>query len=430
MQDSDEAMDANQPNENNPKIEKDKFFTTPLIVIFITIFIDLLGFGIVIPILPLYAQSELFQASPFWIGQLTAIFSWMQFFCTPILGRLSDKYGRRPILFWSLIGSAVGYFVVGAASTLLVVFIGRALSGISGGSISTAQAYIADVTSKENRAKGMGLFGAAFGLGFIFGPALAGILSKYGIAVPFYFAGVLSLANAVAVYFVLPESLKPEARRLDSPRKGKLAETFESLANPSFRGVALVYFLLITAFSIMTTAYVLFTAYTFDYTAEQNGYLFAYVGAVSIVMQGIIFGPAAKRFGESRLAVLGCLILTFGLFATPYSSPAFGGLAGLLVVSAMMAIGNGFATPALSSLASKNAESHEQGRTLGVMQSGGSLARAIGPAICGPLLNNSANMIDRFTVFRAYWTASTIMFVAFLVALYFARAVKKKVPAS
>ncbi|MFN0279503.1 MAG: MFS transporter [Pyrinomonadaceae bacterium] len=419
-------MNQEKPPDKVLDAEKDKFFTTPLIVIFITIFIDLLGFGIVIPILPLYAQSELFQASPFWIGQLTAIFSWMQFFFTPILGRLSDKYGRRPILFFSLLGSAVGYFVVGAASTLLVVFIGRALSGISGGSISTAQAYIADVTSKENRARGMGLFGAAFGLGFIFGPALAGILSKYGIAVPFYFAGALSLANAVAVYFVLPESLKPESRLHESARKGKLAETFEALGNPNFRGIALVYFLLITAFSIMTTAYVLFTAYTFGYSAEQNGYLFAYVGAISIVMQGFIFSSVAKKFGESRLAVLGCLILTVGLFATPYSSPAYGGLAGLLAVSAIIAIGNGFATPALSSLASKNAEAHEQGRTLGVMQSGGSLARAIGPIICGILLNNPANMLDTFTIYRTYWAASAIMFVAFLVAVYFLRSGKKK----
>ena len=423
-------MNDNNPAGNNPVIVKDKFFTTPLIVIFITIFIDLLGFGIVIPILPLYAQSEHFQASPFWIGQLTAIFSWMQFFFTPILGRLSDRYGRRPILFWGLVGSAAGYFVVGAASTLLFVFIGRAVSGITGGSISTAQAYIADVTTKENRAKGMGLFGAAFGLGFIFGPAIAGILSKYGIAVPFYFAGVLSLANAVAVYFVLPESLKPEARRHESPRKGRVAETFEALTHPTFRGIALVYFLLIMAFSIMTTAYVLFTSFTFGYTAEQNGYLFAYVGAISIVMQGVIFGAAAKKFGEQRLAALGCLILTFGLFATPYSSPAFGGLAGLLVVSALIAIGNAFATPALSSLASKNAEAHEQGRTLGVMQSGASLARALGPVICGVLLNNAVNMVDTFTIFRTYWTASGIMFVAFLVALYFARSVNRRAVAS
>src|SRR5215210_8086513 len=187
----------------------DKFFTTPLIIIYVTVFIDLIGFGMVIPILPFYAETAPFNATPFEIGILFSIYSWMQFFFSPILGKLSDKYGRRPILFISLLGSAIGYFVIGFANTLALVFIGRIIGGITGGNISTAQAYIADVTTRENRAKGMGFFGAAFGLGFILGPAIAGILSKYGVHVPFYFAAFLSLFNAIVLYFVLPESLKP-----------------------------------------------------------------------------------------------------------------------------------------------------------------------------------------------------------------------------
>ncbi len=421
-------------NEENPATESpgdgsEKFFTTPLIIIFVTIFIDLIGFGMVIPILPFYASSELFKATPLEIGMLFSIYSWMQFFFSPILGRLSDKYGRRPILFISLLGSAVGYFVIGFASTLFMVFLGRIIGGVTGGNISTAQAYIADVTTKENRAKGMGLFGAAFGLGFILGPAIAGILSKYGIHVPFYFAAVLSFANAIALYFVLPESLKPGMRVDQASRKGKIAELFESLAEPRFRMIALIYFLLITAFSIMTYAFVLFTKFTFDYTAEENGYLFAYVGFIAIIMQGAVFGIAAKKFGEARLAVFGCLVLTASLFAMPFSGPAFGGLAILLVISTFLSFGNAFASPALTSLASKNAGEHEQGRVMGVMQSGASLARAIGPTIGGVLLNNSLNKVDRFTVFRTYWAASAIMFVAFLAALYFARSVKNKLVA-
>jgi DHA1 family tetracycline resistance protein-like MFS transporter len=411
-------MSETQQEDLATKPRGEKFFTGPLVLIFITIFIDLIGFGIVIPILPLYAQSELFQASPFWIGQLTAIFSWMQFFFTPVIGQLSDRYGRRPILFWSLIGSGLGYLVVGAGTTFAVIFLGRLISGITGGSISAAQAYVADVTTKENRAKGMGLFGAAFGLGFIFGPAMAGVLSKYGISVPFYFAAVLSLANAIAVYLFLPESLTPELRSQVAHKKGRIAAALETLADPQFRIIAGVYFLLITSFSIMTTAYVLFTAHVFGYNAEQNGYLFAFVGLISVIMQGFVFGAVAKRFGESRLAVVGCLVLTASLFATPFSSPEFGGLAGLLLVSGLVAAGNAFATPSLTSLGSKKAAAHEQGRAMGVMQSGASLARAIGPMLCGLLLNNSMNAIDRSTIFRTYWTAAGIMLVAFFAALF------------
>lgn len=420
----------NQDHKSDPTGEEarsEKFFTAPLVIIFATIFVDLVGFGMVIPILPFYASSENFRATPFEIGLLFSIYSWMQFFFSPVLGRLSDRYGRRPILFISLLGSAVGYFVIGFANTLVLVFVGRIIGGITGANISTAQAYIADVTTKENRAKGMGLFGAAFGLGFILGPALAGILSKYGIAVPFYFAAVLSLANAIALYFVLPESLKPHSGVAVDNRKGNVAEILDSLRDPRFRTIAGIYFLLITAFSIMTYAFVLFTDFTFGYNAEQNGYLFAYVGFLAIIMQGGVFGIAAKAVGEARLVVFGCLMLVISLFAMPFSSPAFGGLAGLLVVSGLLSFGNAFASPALTSLASKYAGDHEQGRVMGVMQSGAALARAIGPIIGGVLLNNAVNKVDRFTVFRTYWVASAIMFFAFLAAIYFARAGKDKV---
>ncbi|MFN2501154.1 MAG: MFS transporter [Pyrinomonadaceae bacterium] len=420
-------MNQPDPVQKQSEAAEDKFFTTPLIIIFVTVFVDLIGFGMVIPILPFYASSEHFNATPFEVGLLFSVYSWMQFFFSPILGRLSDRYGRRPILFISLLGSALGYFVIGVAGSLALVFVGRIIGGITGGNISTAQAYIADVTTKENRAKGMGLFGAAFGLGFILGPALAGILSKYGIQLPFYYAAGLSLANAIALYFVLPESLKKTTDNTRSGAPGKIAAMFESLADPTFRMLSLIYFLLITAFSIMTYAFVFFTSFTFNYDAEQNGYLFAYVGLIAIVMQGAVFGAAAKRFGEAPLAVFGCLMLTASLFAMPFSSPGVGGLAGLLVVSAFLSFGNAFASPALASLASKNAGDHEQGRVMGVMQSGASLARAIGPTIGGVLLNNSLNKVDRSAVFRTYWTAAAIMFVAFLTAVYFMRNSKDKV---
>lgn len=409
-------MDVQEAPGEKQTGEKEKFFTTPLVLIFVIVFIDLVGFGMVIPILPFYAETYPFNATPFEIGLLFSIYSWMQFFFSPILGRLSDRFGRRPILFVSLLGSAVGYMVIGFANTLVLVFLGRVIGGITGANISTAQAYIADVTSRANRAKGMGLFGAAFGLGFILGPAIAGILSKYGVGVPFFFAAALSLVSGGAVYFLLPESLK--AHGVQPERKSRIGEMFESLRERDFGVLNLTYFLLVTAFSIMTYAFVLYTAFRFDYNAEQNGYLFAFVGVVAIVGQGFLFGKLVKLFGETQMTAFGCLLMAGSLFALPFIGPQAGGLAALLAGLTFLSFGNAMASPALTSLASTITAEDKQGSTLGVMQSGASLARAVGPIIGGILLNNQFNELDEATIFRTFWAAAAIMLIAFLIASY------------
>jgi len=408
--------------EKGGQVEKEKFFTAPLLLIFVTVFIDLIGFGIVLPILPLYAKNDPFNATPIEIGAVFAVYSLMQFFFTPVLGKLSDRYGRRPILFFSLMGSALGYLVLGLANTLFLVFLGRIISGITGGNISTAQAYIADVTSKENRAKGMGLFGAAFGLGFILGPGIAGLLSKYGIHVPFYFAAILSFVNATTLYFVLPESVKKGLPVREGKRR--FAELIESFRQREYGILNLLYFLLIVAFSMMTYSFVLYTDHVFNYNAEQNGYLFTFVGIISVIGQGVLFGSLVKRLGEGVLAATGCVFMVGSLFAIPLVSPASGGLTALLLICTFLALGNSFASPSLMSLVSKISHEHEQGKSLGIMQSIASLARAIGPIIGGFLLNNSLNAIDNFSISRTFWTASGIMFIAFLTAMYFLRVVK------
>ncbi|MDQ3799411.1 MAG: MFS transporter [Acidobacteriota bacterium] len=415
--------------QDNGKIdetaESEKFFTKPLIIIFVTVFIDLVGFGIVIPALPYYVESDAFQATPFDIGLLFASYSLMQFIFSPILGGLSDKYGRRPILFFSLMGSALGYLFIGYAFALWMVFAGRIIAGITGGNLSTAQAYIADVTTRENRAKGMGLFGATFGLGFIFGPAIGGILSRYGIHVPFVFAAVLSFVNAILLYFILPETVKKGAAAAAEEKTGKrrnrIVELFESLRDARFGTLAAIYFFLITAFSIMTYAFVLYTIFRFGYSAEQNGYIFAFIGSLSVIFQGGFFNRMVCKFGENPLVIIGCLMMTAGFFVIPYIAPDFGGLIGLLSVVSLMAIGNAIASPALSSLTSKISSENEQGKALGVMQSGASLARAVGPAVGGVLLNNSLNQVDNATIQRTFWTAAAIMIIAVLIAVYFAR---------
>ncbi len=397
-----------------PDQAEEKFFTKPLLIIFLTVFIDLIGFGMVIPILPFYAEK--LNASPAEIGWVFSIYSWMQFVFAPILGRISDKVGRRPILFISLLGSAIGYFVIGFAETLTLVFIGRIICGVTGANISTAQAYIADVTSRENRAKGMGLFGAAFGLGFILGPAIAGILSQYGIHVPFFFAAGLSLFNAIALYIFLPESLKKDDNAPPVVRKNRFIGFITSFTKGEFGSVNLVYFLLVTAFSIMTYAFVLFTEYRFSFDAKDNGYLFTYIGIIAIVAQGFLFNKLVSRFGESWLVIIGCSLMVISLVAIPYFGPENGGLVVLLIGMGLLAFGNSLASPGLTSLASKSAGEFDQGEQLGNMQSGASLARAIGPTIGGYLLSNALSQIDDSSLFRTFWVAAAIMFVAFLVA--------------
>ena len=393
------------------------------------VFIDLIGFGMVIPILPIYAQNEPFLASPWEIGWMVGIYSWMQFIFSPILGKLSDRYGRRPILFVSLLGSAVGYIVLGLANTVLLVFVGRIISGITGGNISAAQAYIADVTTKENRAKGMALFGAAFGLGFVLGPAIGGISSKYGVHVPFFIAAVLSAISAAAVYVILPESRPKTTDTTAAENRWRLAEIIGSLRESRFGTLNLNYFLLVTAFSIMTYGFVLYTAFAFNYNAEQNGYLFAFVGIIAVFGQGVLFHRLVKRFGETRLTALGCIMMAAALAVIPFVTPEVGGVAGLLGICLLLALGNAMASPALTSLASKITHEHQQGSRLGVMQSGASLARAIGPAIGGFLLNNAANKMDHFTFYRTFFAASAIMLMAFVIALYSVRLIGNRVAA-
>ncbi len=368
---------------------EEKFFTKPLLIIFVTIFIDLLGFGMVIPLLPFFAQD--FLATPFEIGLLVSIYSWMQFFFAPILGGLSDRVGRRPVLFFSIIGSGVGYLMIGFAGSLAMIFAGRVLGGIT----------------------------VAFGFGFIMGPALAGILSKFGHEVPFFVAAGLSFANAAMLYFILPESIRPGA--VVHARRGRIAELLDSVKDPRFASLVLQYFLLVMAFSMMNTAFPFFTNVSFGYDAEKTGYVLAYVGLLAVIMQGVLLDRFSKRFGEIRLVIAGTFILLLSFLAVPYVTKDSFGLVGLLIGAAGFAIGNGLSSPSLSSLASKNAHDHEQGKAMGVMQSAASLARAVSPTLTGILLNNSVDQVDQTTLTRNFWTAAAILAVTLVVAVMFYR---------
>lgn len=404
---------------------------SPLLVIFTTVFIDLVGFGIVIPVLPFYVEGTKFNATPRAVGLLFASYSIMQLIFSPILGRLSDKHGRRPVLLFSIIGTGIGFLILGFATTLWMLFLGRILDGITGGNISTAQAYIADITTKENRAKGMGLVGAAFGLGFIFGPAIGGILSRWGTNVPFLFAAGLAFANAVLLYFTLPETVTPDHPARVSAAGGRgWAQLVSSLKQPRLGFILTIYFLFVVAFSIMTTTFSLFTMYRFGFDATHNGYLFAYVGIIAVLIQGGLLGRLVKRFGELPLVLVGAFMFAVSLLAIPFTGPNTG-LMTLLIVGGAFALGNSLSTPALTSLASKSVGEGEQGGVLGVTQSVSSLSRAVGPSIAAFLIHSAVatrgfdgklHNMSAYSLFATFWTAAAVMFAAFLLAAYFSRA--------
>lgn len=349
---------------------------SPLGVIFLTVFISMIGFGIVIPVLPVYAKNAPFQLNPTQLGWLVGIFSLVQLFSAPIIGKLSDRFGRKPVLLISIIGTAVGYFVTGAAGAAWMLFLGRIIDGASGGNIATAQACIADVTPPEQRSRSMGFIGMAFGLGFILGPAIGGVLVKWGHEVPFYFAGALSIVNAIFVVARLPETLTEE-KRLHPDAKAPLGEVFTG-GRGSFIGLLLAATLTVTTgFAFIHVLFALFCGDHFGWTTEQTSYAFAYVGVLAVFVQGGLLRQLLKRDIEKQLAVVGAALLAVSLWLMPRAAS----VGGFLGVCALMALGNGLVTPVLSGMASRHVHGRAQGRVLGLMSAAGSLGRFLGPAL-------------------------------------------------
>ena len=375
----------------------------PLIIVFVTVFIDLLGFGIIIPLLPFYAET--FGATGFTIGLLATSFSLMQFIFAPIWGRVSDRVGRRPIILLGLLGSCLSYLAFGLASTLTTLFLARIFAGIAGANIPTAQAVVADLTTPENRAKGMGLVGAAFGLGFIFGPAIGGFLSRYGYAVPAFFASGLSLANFVAAWFLLPESLKPEYRAVE--RVGRIAALRAALARPHLPLLLVIGFLVVAAFSGYESTFALFAERTYGFTASSIGYIFAFVGVILVIVQGALVGRVVKWIGEHHIVPASLALVAAGLLMIPATTS----VAALLVASGVMAVGMGFNNPSLMSLISRYSAAEDQGGVMGLTQSLNSLARIVGPMWGG-------FAFDRLGIGMPYITSAAVMGLAALLAVH------------
>jgi len=346
------------------------------------VFIDMLGFALIVPLLAFFADS--FGATPFQTGLLVATYAAMQMIAAPILGRISDRFGRRPVFLISIFGTFIGFIILGFANSLWWLFASRVISGITAGNISVAQAYIADVTDEKNRARGMGLFGAAFGIGFILGPALGGMLSQFGFAVPSFVAAGLAFINLLTVYFWLPESLTEERRAELSSRKQdvSLNALLDALCRPLVGPLLWVRFGFAVAFNAFQTVFPLYVLYRFDLNAQQAGYILAYLGIVLVIMQGGVIGPLSERFKESNLIVTFLAFSLVGMigWAIASSVPI------LLVAMFPMAVGAGSFNSLINSAISKAVRPDEVGGMLGLGASLESATRVVMPALASYLL--------------------------------------------
>jgi DHA1 family tetracycline resistance protein-like MFS transporter len=350
--------------------------------LFLAVFIDLMGFGIVIPLLPIYAER--LHATPFAAGGLIAVYSLMQLAFAPVWGRLSDRVGRRPVLLVSLLGSAVSYLLLAGAWSIEMLFAARLLAGVAGANIPVAQAYIADVTTGAERAGGMGMIGAAFGLGMVIGPAIGGGLSLVGPRVPELFAAALCVANVAIAFRGLPESLPPSERRVDRFQHPLSRASLRDALAPSGAATLLGLFFLVTlCFAVLEGTFSLAAVHRYGYSAAQVDGLWLYMGVVAVVVQGRLVGLLAARVPERRLVVAGTAALALGLLWLAFA----GGGSSLLGALALVIGGHGLASPSLSSLISRTALRRSHGGVLGVSQSLSAGGRVLGPAGGGLLLD-------------------------------------------
>lgn len=354
-----------------------------LLIILGAVLVDMIGFGIIIPLIPFYAEEM--GASPFEVTLLFASFSAMQLVATPLWGRVSDRHGRRLLLVAGLFASALSHLIYGLAGTLTLLFVSRMTAGAAGGTISIAQAYVADTTTDDDRAKGMGWIGAASGLGVMLGPGIGGYFSQWGLGMPGFIAAGLAAANAVAALLFLPESRPAHAEA--EFRSGEAA-TLRGWANAMTRyplSLLLgIYFLAIASFTGMLSVLALYLERAFAFDGESMGYVMMLSGAVTVLVRGAMLGPLVKRFGEVNTARLGAAVLALSLLLVPVIP---GGL-WIAAVAPLWAMGAGTLFPALATMVSRATDRGSQGSVLGGSQVVGGLGRVLGPAAAGLLFQH------------------------------------------
>lgn len=341
----------------------------PLLVIFLTILVNLIGFGIIIPLLPFYAET--FGASPLAIGLLFASFSLCQLVASPVLGELSDRWGRRPVLIFSLLGTVVSFVMLALAHSLLMLFAARIVDGLSGGNITTARAYIGDIATEDNRARAFGMLGAAFGLGFIIGPGLGGLFARISYTAPIWAAAAITVAATLLAWLWLPETIHRTSASAGSPWRA----LHDVGTRPGLRTLFAIDFLYWASFAVYQTTFALFGQRRFGFDATHIGYLLAAFGFLGVLVQGVAVGPIVRRLGERRTLTVGLLFAALGWGGSALTH-SFGVFVAMLVPGA---IGIGLTNPSLIALVSGAGGRHEQGRVQGAAAALESLGRTVGP---------------------------------------------------
>lgn len=390
-------------------------------ILFLTIFIDLLGFGIVIPILPNLAKTMAITSNmsfnpDYAVGIIAAAFSVIQFLFAPMFGSLSDRIGRRPIILGSILVNAIGYFIFGIAGNFAILLISRIISGFGSANISAAQAYIADITTPAERAKKMGIIGAAFGLGFVFGPPIGGYLFLAG---GLYYVGVFT-AILCLLNFVLAFLFLPESNTNKSGHKRKASDTFKGMFQvwsiEVIGELFLINFIYIMAFSMMQINGSVLWKEKYGLNEKQVGNIFGMIGVAGAIVQGLLIGVFSKKLGLKKMLLIGCPVVGIGLAIIPLPPTIEWFYVNQTIAIILLSVGNGLLMTSINSLVSINSPAHAQGTMLGTLQSLSSLSRVVGPLIASFLYAQSKEL--------PFYTAGILMFGIFFLAIKLSKKLK------